>query len=387
MSSFFAALRIHRVAGLTLAGAAVTIAGVGCAAVIDAEFDRPLRAEAGTPDAGDAGDVNGGVKNSPFTVVQGFPQGESLLAVWGADEDHVYAVGTNGLHMDYYAGSWHRSQTTPGRDLYAVWGTSADDVYAVGVQNDDGKGVVVHFDGNAWRDDFLAPDALYGVWGAEGLVMAVGARGMIYAMKPGKTGIPWSSPLSKGLPANTKVDVKPDSPILWSISGTSLDDFSIAADQDRVFHYAGNGDYINLDPALDRSIVFRTVWAMPGSLLSVFFGTNRLGVTWLADAQLLPDTSADPSAREGEMLRLHEDRSSDGTSDQYIRGIWGESNRVLFVGDLGTIFHYDAGTNDFTTIPSPTPDDSLYGVWGSSMDDVWIVGARELILHGSLASP
>lgn len=179
--------------------------------------------------------------------------------MWGADADNVFAVGTNGLHMDYYAGSWHRAQSTPGRDLHAVWGTSASDVYAVGVQNDDGRGVVVHFDGQAWRDDFVAPTALYGIWGSDGVVMAVGAGGMIYATKPGPNGIAWSGRTTKPLPANTKVEVTPDSPNLWSISGTSQNDFSIAAGTDRIFHYAGNGDFINLDPAVDRSIVFRTV--------------------------------------------------------------------------------------------------------------------------------
>lgn len=100
----------------------------------------------------------------------------------------------------------------------------------------------------------------------------------------------------------------------------------------------------------------------------------------------MPDLTADASAREGELLRLHEDRSGPGTEDQFVRGIWGEANQVLFVGDLGHVFRYDVGTNDFTSISSPT-DSNLYGVWGSSMDDVWIVGERELILHGSLASP
>jgi hypothetical protein len=44
---------------------------------------------------------------------------------------------------------------------------------------------------------------------------------------------------------------------------------------------------------------------------------------------------------------------------------------------------YDAASNAASMVPSPVSD-SLYGVWGSSLSDVWMVGDRELILHGSL---
>lgn len=52
-------------------------------------------------------------------------------------------------------------------------------------------------------------------------------------------------------------------------------------------------------------------------------------------------------------------------------------------GDHGRIYVYDTGLSTPFAVTSPT-DEPLTGVWGSSVDDVWIVGRRELILHGSV---
>lgn len=62
----------------------------------------------------------------------------------------------------------------------------------------------------------------------------------------------------------------------------------------------------------------------------------------------------------------------------------GDSTKMVFVGDHGRILTYDTGTNEVVNVTSPTSD-ALCGVWGSSFEDVWIVGVRELILRGSLA--
>lgn len=349
-----------------VAATAATGAGSGCSSF------RASGAGAGAEDAGDgAGGGDGGA--SPFTVVQAEPAGETFAAVWGADADTVFVVGTNGVHADYYDGSWHRTQIVVGRDYTAVWGTSANDVYAVGTQH-DGRGVVQHFDGSAWRDEYVAPTALHGVWGTNGLVLAVGDQGMIYGKTEGSTS--WAPRLSQGLPANPKAPTTAASPILWSISGNGPDDFVIAGDVDRVFHYEGNGNFVNLDPTVDRTVAFRTVWAVPGASTNVFFGTNYLGAEWL------PPRASDATAADPDLEKLHEERDP-GDDQKFVRGVWGTKAAVVFVGDDGKIFRYDAGSNDFTSVVSPT-DAALWGVWGSRAGDVWIVGARELILHGSL---
>jgi hypothetical protein len=125
--------------------------------------------------------------DSPFAVVQGVPQGQSLFAVWGSAPDDIFAVGSDGLHCDYYSAAWHCMSDVAGRDYYGVWGTEEDDVYAVGTVGTDGgmTGIVEHFDGTGWTDAFLAPTPLLAVWGVGDQVLAVGPGGNIYGTSPG----------------------------------------------------------------------------------------------------------------------------------------------------------------------------------------------------------
>jgi hypothetical protein len=314
---------------------------------------------------------------SPFAIVQGLPAGEALTAVWGADPSDVFAVGTNDVHYVYYQGSWMRSQAVIGRDLEAVWGTSASDVYAVGIDDATGEGVVEHFDGSAWTDEAMVPTGLYGVWGTGDAILAVGEDGMIYGKHTGIDG--WSMVLGDaGLPANPNVPPAPGEPILWGIAGTSIDAFAMPADLDRIFQVVNADGFVNLDPTPDRTISFRSVFSVPGATGSYFFGTNYFGVTWLT-------ASAPPDAAilGGNMSLIFQDRSSHANRQLFIYGIWGTSDRFLFTGDQGRIYRYAAGPDEFGPVESPT-DAILYGVWGSSASDVWIVGDREVILHGTL---
>src|SRR4030042_2704524 len=56
----------------------------------------------------------------------------------------------------------------------------------------------------------------------------------------------------------------------------------------------------------------------------------------------------------------------------FMRGVWGSSSTdVFFVGEGGYIFHYD-GLNCHTRLDNHFADiDTLYGLWGSSPDNVF----------------
>ena len=215
--------------------------------------------------------------SSDFAVVQALPVGESLISIWGADPAHIYAVGSNGLRMDYYEGSWHRTQNHLGWDYNQVWGTSANNIFAVGTVLSDNSGFVEHFDGTAWRAEYMPKAGLMGVWASvPEVVYAVAADGMIYARGP--NGV-WDARLSKPLLASPLA--APGAPVLWSISGNGPNDFAMAAGLDRVFHYEGGGNFVNLDPDQDRTVEFRSTCAAPGPDTSVFFGSNYFGTYWL----------------------------------------------------------------------------------------------------------
>jgi hypothetical protein len=348
---------------------------IGPEAATEAPSEAGAEAEASGDDSpGDAG--------SPFTIVIGPPSGETLTAVWGADHENIFAVGNNGVIYSYFQGQWKRTQEFRGWDLEALWGRSINDVYAVGLDTGTGGGVVLHFDGSAWSNEFKTPVPLYGVWGdANGdSVIAVGAQGMIYGLHPNVS--PWT--MVQGLPANPKAPYDPSiqsqEPLLWSIAGTSIDDFAMPADVDRVFHMTTGFNVVTLDPTVDRSIAFRSVFCIPTNPPTYLFGTNYFGLVWLST-----DPLGDSSLIGGSLWQIFSDHSP-GTDNLYIYGIWGAGTRYLFTGDQGRIYSLDTGPQTVTQVRSPTTS-TLYGAWGSSSSDVWIVGQQEVILHGALPGP
>ena len=350
----------------------VTLASAALAAAILASSSSCEDFRAGPSDASPDG------ASGPFAVVQTGQSSESLLAIWGADESHVFAVGTNDLHYDFDGVQWHRRDPVVlGRDFHAVWGRSATDVYAAGEIRATGQGVVSHFDGVSWRDEYLAATPLYSVWGDGTVVLAVGPKGMLYGKADGTTA--WAMRLGNPLPANPDVPQGSDDPVLWGIAGSSADDFALAAGLDRVFHWEPP-NFVPLDPVVDKTRAFRSVFAVPGSKpTTYFFGTNYLGLTWLANSG-----PPDADIVNGAMFDLFQDRSAPNAVDLFIHGIWGASTRVVFVGDQSHIGLYDPVANEVTTVPSPIDGISFGGVWGSSMSDLWIVGSDETILHGAL---
>jgi hypothetical protein len=352
-------------------------ATLACAALVAATLAASSSCEdfrAGPSDAADDADASA----SPFVVVQTGQSTESLLAVWGADATHVFAVGTNDVRYEFDGVQWSRwDPVVVGRDFHSVWGLSATDVYAAGEITGTGQGVVSHYDGASWRDEYVAPTPLYSVWGDGTVVLAVGPKGMLYGKAQGSTA--WAMRLGNPLPPNPDVPQTADDPVLWGIAGKTGDEFALAAGVDRIFHWEPP-NFVPLDPVVDKTRAFRSVFVVPGSQPTTYvFGTTYLGLTWLANSG-----PPDADIVNGAMFDLYQDRGAPNAVDLFIHGIWGESARVVFVGDASRIGVYDPGANEVTTVPSPIDGVSFGGVWGSSMSDLWIVGSNETILHGAL---
>jgi hypothetical protein len=64
--------------------------------------------------------------------------------------------------------------------------------------------------------------------------------------------------------------------------------------------------------------------------------------------------------------------------------VWRRLEKVVAVGDQGRIYAYDIGLA--TVAPIPATDEPLWAVWGSSLDGIWIIGGRELILQARCAN-
>ena len=214
------------------AAAAAAVALAACAQLRESSVGG-READAGA----DGASADAGPLPSAFEIVRGgVPDGRQLNSIWGVDENTVFAVGVDGLHLDLLNGKWIRSQTNPGRVLHHVWGLAADDVYAVGESTGDGKGIIQHFDGTSWRDEYVPDAPVHGVWSDGAAVYAVGPRGRIYAKMIGTTD--W------GVRANLK---EPDVPVLHAIAGNGVNDFALAAER-RIYHYRGKSAFAWLRP-------------------------------------------------------------------------------------------------------------------------------------------
>ena len=67
------------------------------------------------------------------------------------------------------------------------------------------------------------------------------------------------------------------------------------------------------------------------------------------------------------------------TMGPYVYGLWGSSaNDVWAVGQFGLIEHWDG--SGWSTVPSGKSE-NLKAVWGSSANDVWAVG--DVVFHWS----
>ncbi len=109
-----------------------------------------------------------------WTVMTPAPvtNGNELTAVWGVDEQNLYAVGDTRL-FKWNGASWG-VVTDAGVELYALTGTSATDITAVGDQ-----GTVVEHVGDSWIVSQPTAYSLYGLTTAGTTTYAVGAFGIV----------------------------------------------------------------------------------------------------------------------------------------------------------------------------------------------------------------
>ena len=114
-------------------------------------------------------------------------------AVWGASASDVWAVGTRGSYGAYFGllmhndgGSWSSAFPTVSPRLFGVWGSSRSFVVAAGINDLDGSGVVLAFDGSKWSTSWTGFPGVYvtsvngtsttNVWAAGSIILHFGGR-------------------------------------------------------------------------------------------------------------------------------------------------------------------------------------------------------------------
>jgi hypothetical protein len=108
----------------------------------------------------------------------------ALFKVWGASADAVWAVGHRGLIVHFDGNAWSEQASGTELDLISLWGTGPEEILAVGGRADS---VVVRWDGSAWQPmEMFGPAGLNGIWMADdGAATIVGTMGRIDTVAAG----------------------------------------------------------------------------------------------------------------------------------------------------------------------------------------------------------
>jgi hypothetical protein len=265
--------------------------------------------------------------------------GGELVAIWGATENDVIAVGDQGIIVHYDGMEWSPRDSGTTSRLAAVWGSGSDDVFAAGA-----GGVIVHYDGNAWSQMVSGTDVnLTALWGVDGgLVYAAGENGVLlrydgaWSQTSSPTGLSWRD--------------------LWGVGADRI----FALDESSTIYFHDGASWYTLDH------IQGIVSGLGGTDVTNLFAVGNVGgngMIWKNHGFSLVDTERPQP-------------------DLAIADVWGSDDANVFaVGDSGMILHYDgnsAGT--FSEMTSPTTA-RLTGVWGNSADDVFAVGDGGVILH------
>jgi hypothetical protein len=335
---------------------------IGCPGLKSADVnagDAGADNEAGL-DAGASEDATG------FTVVRHLPEAGALRAVSVVGSEQVYLAGDDGVLLEKAGADWQTVVLGPGLDVTGVWSNGPDEALAVGILKNTNKGPIFRRGKGVWAQIGTAPHGLRTVWGIDNVRYAGGNDGVIYSG-------PANDPLRDGFqqPRPPEVADTLFAPIIHSIGGNSTKAVMAAADFDITMLFDGTTWHSFQDP-IDRTRAFRAIWAFPGSSADVYQGANYYGL-WHFTSSTAP------------VLQLNEEKDQPQNVNRWIWGIWGPSaDKVIAVGDAGRIMTFDKTSGKLTIQPSPTTK-NLYAIGGTSLDDIWIVGEEQLVLHGHLA--
>jgi hypothetical protein len=257
----------------------------------------------------------------------------TLISVWAADSNHVFAVGNGGTILYRHCDAWSQLTSGTTQNLTGVWAASASDAWAVG-----DAGTLLHWTGTSWAATTGMTDNFTAVWGVSACVVwAVSAAGNAFHYN----GSGWTA--SAPGPGGT----------LLSISGTGTSDVWVAGESSRVHHYTGSSWGTAIDPAT------------AGDYFAVLARSTTN--VWITSAI----TGKETLQYNGSTWTPH------GTSSNIIQALWARADGDMFGTAGKKIAHWD-GSNWTTT--TPAANQSLWSVSGTATD-VFVVGSAATILH------
>jgi hypothetical protein len=287
------------------------------------------------------------------------PAGQGIGAMWGASRTELYGVGGSGNIQRFDGTSWTRvGAGATSFPLRQIWGSGPNDIWAVGGFTGGAEAAVVHWDGVAWTAvQTGAPGSVLGVFSPNpDKVYLVGRGGMIHRRSGGQ----WAGETSRNLSSINGVAAVSDGDVITAACG---------------------GLKRNTGPGGSWQTIYATtdclekVWVTPGA--TQIFAVGNVEATY---------------PRVGVIVRW------DGTQWSrtefpdvaYLHGVWGlDATHVYAVGygydsnygnQIPHLYRWDGST--WTEMPTGQPNGQLFGVWGTSPDDLWVVGSMVLRWDG-----
>jgi len=301
----------------------------------------------------------------------------SLNDVHGTQRgDDVWAVGDDGLVVHFDGDVWKQEPAHTSADLMGVWAQAANNVWAVGA-----SGTILRRDAKGWSVFDSVPDEQFtAVWAIDGSdAWAVGLGGAAFHFD----GTRWQ-PRTPPTEQNLLGVWGAGSGDVWVVGGSIQTDADPAVETLELLHWNGSAWVDESQFSITRELA-----KLSDNDWDFCTGADRFSDSFGAVA--IWGTNASNvwvTARCGGVLHWNgsEWQHDVGVpNDRDARGIWGNGDSVWVVGNWGRIAHFHDGLwQDASITGSSTP--RLNAVWGSTNGPLWAVGADGTILVNRLAS-
>jgi hypothetical protein len=312
--------------------------------------------------------------------------GSDLRSVAGLNPNDVWITGNNGLVLHWDGQEWSKPVIIePSGDLYTLDFWSPTRAFAMGEFG-------LELNGMNWSQVPQPPDAgrIYATWApSPSEIWAVGDLGGLYrnltsdladgggwdVLDSGTTdtvNAVWSlgpdhsfwGSFNGGLWENDNGSVtEPSTQRISAIHGRADNDVW-AVGNGTLLHRSVAGAYFdNLMPSTDWNYNIESVAVLPSGLAYAVGDTHAVMVR---DAGVWSRLPIENNINYGPLHHVW----ADGRGDIIVVG-----------GDPMKIGYWDAGVGRIVAAPNVAPAGDVYGVWGSSGDDVWAVGQQSYFAH------
>ncbi len=274
---------------------------------------------------------------------------KDLYGVWGTGITNLYVAGDGGTVLRRDATGWKKLTTGYANDLQAVWGSSASDVYFVGT-----SGIILRYDGKTTWSKHTSGTAvqLEGVWGSNATdIYVVGEKGTVLRYYGGS----WMKETVKSSTSTTGSD-------LHAVWGSSANNVFVVGDNGSVFRNDG------------------AMWDDMTKLTGT--AKDLLGV-WGTGANNVFVVGAEGKTMRWDGGTAWKGVASNATTD--LNDVRVSSTiSALAVGAVGTVLRYSkpGSTGKWTPETNMFPN-TIYGMWGTGVSDIYAVAAKGAVLHNN----